>query len=358
MKTAILTFQFAHNYGALLQAYALKQYLKSHDLEGEIAPYYPDWAQSEYAISPFAKGISFRRRVRLASQYWKRKGQSEVFDKFISEELDAGDTFSSELELKKWLETHECVICGSDQIWNNNITGNGGAYFAVDCNVKKISYAASLGTTQLNETQKSNIINYLPSFSSISVREPGSAEQLTKILHREIQVVLDPVFLLDRDEWRKLSRPVSVDSNYLFLYFLQENEKLLECAKKYAEENGLKIYEVHPTLATRHNGCKRLENVGPKEFIWLIENASCVCTNSFHATAFSTIFRKKLIHIPNSESPERTTSLLERVGIELKTDKEFPFYDISLCDDTNLNFEIEKSKKFLDAVMESEQYGN
>ena len=38
MKTAILTFQFAHNYGALLQAYALKQYLKSHDLEGEIAP--------------------------------------------------------------------------------------------------------------------------------------------------------------------------------------------------------------------------------------------------------------------------------------------------------------------------------
>ena len=88
MKTAILTFQFAHNYGALLEAYALKQYLKSHDLEGEIAPYYPDWAQSEYAISPFAKGISFRRRVRLASQYWKRKGQSEVFDKFISEELD------------------------------------------------------------------------------------------------------------------------------------------------------------------------------------------------------------------------------------------------------------------------------
>ena len=101
-----------------------------------------------------------------------------------------------------------------------------------------------------------------------------------------------------------------------------------------------------------------MENVGPKEFIWLIENASCVCTNSFHATAFSTIFRKKLIHIPNSKSPERTTSLLERVGIELKTDKEFPFYDIGLCDDTNLNFEIEKSKKFLDAVMESEQYGN
>lgn len=354
MNVAILTFQFAHNYGALLQAYALKTYLQKHNMNAEIAPYYPDWARAEYAISPFTKGVPPKRRVRLALQYFKRKKQSRVFSRFIEEELKVNDAISEQKELVTWLDRHDCVICGSDQIWNNNITGNGGAYFAGDCNVKKISYAASLGTIQLNETQKSNIINYLPSFSSISVREPGSAEQLTKILHREIQVVLDPVFLLDRDEWRKLSRPVSVDSNYLFLYFLQENEKLLECAKKYAEENGLKIYEVHPTLATRHNGCKRLENVGPKEFIWLIENASCVCTNSFHATAFSTIFRKKLIHIPNSKSPERTTSLLERVGIELKTDKEFPFYDISLCDDTNLNFGIEKSKKFLDAVMESE----
>lgn len=358
MKTAILTFQFAHNYGALLQAYALKQYLKSHDVEGEIAPYYPDWAQTEYAISPFAKGISLRRRTRLALQYWKRKGQSEVFNKFISEELDAGNTFSSESELKKWLEMHECVICGSDQIWNSNITGAGGAYFAGDCKVKKISYAASLGTTQLNETQKRNIIDYLPSFSSISVREPGSAMQLTQILHKDVQVVMDPVFLLDRSDWKKLSRPVNINSKYLFLYFLQENEKLLEYAKKYAKENGLKIYEVHPTLATKHNGCKRLENVGPKEFIWLIENASCVCTNSFHATAFSTIFRKKLIHIPNSKSPERTTSLLERVGIELKKDKDFPLYDISLCDDTNLKYEIEKSKNFLNAVMESEHDGN
>lgn len=358
MKTAILTFQFAHNYGALLQAYALKLYLKSHDIEGEIAPYYPEWAQSEYAISPFAKGISLRRRVRLALQYWKRKGQSEVFDKFISEELDAGDTFSSELELKKWLEMHEYVICGSDQIWNNSITGDDAAYFAGNCNVKKISYAASLGTTQLNETQKRNIINNLPSFSLISVREPGSAVQLAQILHREIQVVVDPVFLIDRDEWRRLSRPISVDSNYLFVYFLQENEKLLEYAKEYAKKNGLMIYEVHPTLTTKHDGCKQLKNVGPKEFIWLIENASCVCTNSFHATAFSTIFRKRLIHIPNSKSPERTTSLLERAGIELKKDIEFPFYDIGLCDDTNLDFEIEKSKRFLDSAMESERCGN
>ena len=42
MNAAILTFQFAHNYGALLQAYALSRYLKGRNIQVEIAPYNPD----------------------------------------------------------------------------------------------------------------------------------------------------------------------------------------------------------------------------------------------------------------------------------------------------------------------------
>ena len=52
MRTTILTFQFAHNYGALLQAYALKKFVSLNGNETTIAPYYPEWAQAEYAISP------------------------------------------------------------------------------------------------------------------------------------------------------------------------------------------------------------------------------------------------------------------------------------------------------------------
>lgn len=352
MKNAILTFQFAHNYGALLQAYALKQYLHIQGFETNIAPYYPKWAQSEYAISPFAKGISLKRRVRLALQYERRKKQGRLFNSFISKELNTGESFSSEEELKIWLEKYDCVICGSDQIWNDNITGDNAAYYAGGCRLKKVSYAASLGTVNLTETQEKNIIKYLPSFSAISVREPGSAIAIDKILHRKVEVVMDPVFLLSRDEWHELSKAVSIDKNYLLLYFLQENEELLKYAKKYAEEHNLKIYEVHPTLAAKHSSCKQLNDIGPKEFLWLIENAACVCTNSFHATAFSTIFRKKLLHIPNSKSPERTISLLARIGIKLKKKNELPLYDINLYNDINLTREIEKSKKFLTTALE------
>ena len=96
MNVAILTFQFAHNYGALLQAYALKTYLQNHNMNAELAPYYPDWARAEYAISPFTKGVPPKRRVRLALQYFKRKKQSRVFSRFIEEELKVNDAISEQ----------------------------------------------------------------------------------------------------------------------------------------------------------------------------------------------------------------------------------------------------------------------
>lgn len=351
MNVAILTFQFAHNYGALLQAYALSRYLKGKNLQVEIAPYDPAWAQAEYAISPLAKGVPPRRRIRLALQYPKRKKQSRFFEQFIAEELNVGSTFAAESELYQWLDRHDCVVCGSDQIWNDRITGGSAAYYAAGSRVKKVSYAASLGTAKLSAAQKRNMENYLPQFSAISVREPGSAEKVEQLLHKPVQVVLDPVFLLQQEDWRKIARPVDVDPNFLFLYFLQEDEALLHWAQHYAKEHGLKIYEVHPTMAAKHPGCERLDYVGPKEFVWLIQNAACVCTNSFHATAFSTIYKKKLIHIPNAKSPERTISLLQRAGITLEQGEKMPLYDLALYDSSSLEREIEKSKAFLDAAL-------
>lgn len=347
MRTTILTFQFAHNYGALLQAYALKKFVSLNGNETTIAPYYPEWAQAEYAIIPFAKNIPPRRRIRLAMQYSKRRKLSSIFESFIREELAVKDTFDNHEALQAWINENDYVICGSDQIWNNLITKDDPSYFAVGSGAKKIAYAASTGTTALNETQKKFITRYLPDFKAISVREPDSAKQIEQILDKKIQVVMDPVFLLPGSEWDLLASPIDISGPYMFLYFLQENEGLLNYAKEYAKENGLIIYDVHPTMAKHHEGCKRLDLVGPKEFLWLIKYAECVCTNSFHATSFSTIYRKKLLHIPNSKSPERTISLLKRAGFDLIPSGNLPFYELNCSNRDGLNKEIETSKQFL-----------
>lgn len=352
MKVAILTFQFAHNYGALLQAYALKRYLKSQGHTVELTPYYPDWAQREYAISPFAKGISMRKRVRFTLQYTKRKRLADSFTEFQKDALKLKSSFDTEDELETYLNNFDLVFFGSDQIWNDKITGDTAAYYGGDIKPDRVSYAASLGTKTLTPIQEKYVKKYLPRFKAISVRETTSEEMLKPIVDKPIVAVTDPVFLLRSEEWEAVCQPANITGNFMFLYFLKDDHELLRYAKEYADNNGLTIYEVHPTLAQFHEGCKPLTEIGPREFIWLIKNAECVCTNSFHATSFSVIFRKKLLHIPNEVSPERTMALLSYLNLDTgKKPNGLPLYKLDACDYTHLNEVIEASKGFIQQVV-------
>lgn len=351
MDVSILTFQFAHNYGALLQAYALKKYLQNAGNKVKIAPYYPDWAQKEYAISPFAKGISIRKRIRFAFQYPKKKQLAGKFQRFQKEMLELDHSFETVKELEEYLAAFDAVVFGSDQIWNDRITGDTPAYYGGNISNTRISYAASLGTKKLTSIQEKYVREYLPRFNAISVRESTSEKIIKDIIDAPVTTVTDPVFLLCSSEWKEMCTFVETSGKFMFIYFLRDDAKLLAYAKQYAKEHDLIIYEVHPTLARFHDGCIPLNNVGPNEFLWLIQHAECVCTNSFHATSFSVIFRKRLIHMPNEVSPERTTSLLSYIGINVEETNGMPLYDLSGCDYTYLENVISRSKGFLHQVV-------
>lgn len=353
MKVSILTFQFAHNYGALLQAYALKKYIECLGHIVNIAPYYPEWAQKEYAISPFAKGLSARKRVRLAIQYPRRKLLARAFHLFQEENLGLHKTFSTIKELEDYLNKFDCVIFGSDQIWNDRITGDTNAYYGGNITTTRISYAASLGSFSLTPKQEQKLNFFLPRFKAISVREYTTEEKLKELIDKPIKTVTDPVFMLNSKEWEALCKPIAVNSRFMFLYFLHQDQYLLDHAIQYANEHGLTIYEAHPTLARFNRGCKVLSYVGPQEFLWLIKNAECICTNSFHAVSFCVIFKKKVLHIPNPDSPERTVSLLSHFGIDVDCPAvSVPLYDLKKYDYSLLDNSIYNSKEFLKQAIE------
>ena len=346
MKITILTFQFAHNYGALLQAYALQQYLLLVGHQVDIAPYYPQIFNLDYAINPLIKGISLRRRLKLAVTYSKRKKQAECFVAFQTTVLNTELSIQTEKKLCEFLNQYDMVICGSDQIWNDKLTGDTSAYFGAGTKAKLVSYAASLGVKQLTKVQEKNIQKYIPGFFAVSVREWESKELLQQIINCDVKVVLDPVFLLPKKEWEKriAKSKIKIDEPYLILYFLQNDNVLLHYAKCYAQEKHLRLLEIHPTITSSHKGAKKIESVGPDEFLYLIKNAACVCTNSFHATAFSVIFRKKLLHIPNCNSPERTVSLLKQLEISLIDEvEEEPLYNLAMYNEKKLKVLVENS---------------
>lgn len=50
MKCEILTFQFAHNYGAILQCYALKKKMESYGTEGYVSDFVPQNLVNAYRM--------------------------------------------------------------------------------------------------------------------------------------------------------------------------------------------------------------------------------------------------------------------------------------------------------------------
>lgn len=353
MKIAILTFQFAHNYGAQLQAYALKNYITSQGCEVDIAPYYPEIFRRAYENDPFASNISIKKRLRRLLFYRRKQEQYKLFTTFQKDSLKLSNSITDKEKIESYLNRYDAVVFGSDQIWNTDLTGDSAeVYFGEGINTRKIAYAASVGSKVLTERQKVLIKQNLPAFESVSVRERNTKQMFEGLVDKRPEVVLDPVFLLDTSQWEKLAlqAKINVPERYMLLYFLKDDSILLQHARNYAAKQHIEILEVHPTVAKFHTGTNHLKNVGPYEFLYLIANAECVCTNSFHATAFSVIFQKLLLHIPNCLSPDRTKSLLESIGMKIiDGEQETPLYKLSY---SNKLYELKLySKSFLDQAL-------
>ena len=191
-------------------------------------------------------------------------------------------------------ERYDIFITGSDQVWN--FEWYHPAFFLDFVTQKpKISYAASMAVDSLNENQKILIKEHLKDFNAISVRENNALEllkDLTPIL--PIRVV-DPVLLLDKEEWDNVSSERQIKDEYIFCYFLGNNKNERKIAKKFAKKKNLPIVTAifSNNVLDFYFGAKRLYGVGPEDFISLIKHSQYVFTDSFHAVVFSYIYKRQ-----------------------------------------------------------------
>ena len=238
-KVGILTFHNAHNYGAVLQAYALKTKLTRMGYNAAVLNY-----RNKYIAKTYRKvlHIDFWKRDILPSRWgkvlrevrdvfyglpeWLR--QWKVFEDFIIEKLLDGKQQLLTLEdvAKSDCDTY---ILGSDQIWSRELChGLDPVYFGQFAPEKqKLSYAASVPNSSIPENEKPFFRQYLESLSHISVREEKLAETLRELTGREIETVIDPTLLLEKQDYEPLcyKKPLK-EGNYVFAYFVVENEVL------------------------------------------------------------------------------------------------------------------------------------
>ncbi len=302
-KIGIATFCKANNYGAVLQAYGLSQYLKK---ENEV-----EFLDIEF--NPKGKK-SQEENMKKNSIFQKINGKIKKikFEQFRKENLIISDeTIHGDKDCNKIQDKYDCYIVGSDQVWNTDITNKTRAFFLdFVINKPKIAYAASYGRENINETEKKWSEEYLNSFKAISVREKQSATYLKQQLNLNVNVVCDPVFLLDKDEWINKNNLKNKNKSYILVYYMESNSTLESIIS-----NVKKMYNC-PIIAIKGGiqelkGFKHVEGMGPKDFLDIVYNAKLVITNSFHALAFSIIFNKKVIVFEHSKWNLRISNLLE-----------------------------------------------
>ncbi len=321
MKIGIITFHKAINAGANLQAYALQAYLSKKGYDAELIDYIPhseiDRRSWKRKVLHYIKGIispSIRRSKRIGKKY----SQFQKNYMKISETRFLGDFSIKNKELK-----YDVIISGSDQILNLKLSDYSFAYYLpFNDKTYKFSYASSFGRTDVCDVEKWAILNYLSKFKHLSFREETGfliANELLKIPEKNI--VVDPCFLLEKNEWRLLLTKQKHSEPYILAYVMDANEQIKKTIEIISNNNpGIKVIVL---LGTNSNfeldkSFKRIYGASPLEFLNLVDNAKIVITNSFHGLVFSLIFEKNFYCCSHSTKNDRLVNLMKAINEEDK----------------------------------------
>ena len=314
MKILIHTlFYQNYNFGGILQAYALYNFLRNLGCSCTELNYTLElcgiWEKLKYRkqnifflISRFVKNKYHKKKACVLREkyisYYQGDYLKEKFDQFMKDNFDSTVVFNpvNIVDLEKQFD---CYIVGGDQVWNPDWTDNN-FFLSYASKGKKIAFSCSAGKNHFTKNEKKKLLKNISNLDVISVREQNLSNLLNQngILN---QVIADPVFLFAREEWIKFSSFCHhIDTPYVFVYLLGRDKKCREDIICFARRNHLKIVAI-PHVWREYNKADEdfadleILNAGPKEFISLINNAEFILTDSFHGTAFSIILEKQFL---------------------------------------------------------------
>lgn len=295
MKIGVLTFHRAINIGGVLQAFALQHFLKENGCQSEIIDYRCPTIEKQY----YGRQFDLKSMKRIVSAIIRNgviKVNTSKFEDFHKHHLPISSRSYSPNNIETANEEYSKFVVGSDQIWSSYCAGFDKAYFLdfVRGSNEKYSYAASFGGSEIPQELTPSYRELLEDFSVISVRETAGAEIVKSVSAHDADVVLDPTLLLTESIWRKeLITPITVTRPFVLVYMIAECKELLALARKIGEERNLDVIYISDRIYCP-SGIISRRNVGPKDFLSLIDASEVVVTNSYHGICFSMIFKKDL----------------------------------------------------------------
>lgn len=291
-KIAKITLDGYYNYGNLLQNYALQQVLSGYADTVDTIWHTPDdfmpkiWGKWTWKqpIKWLLNWKNFRTEMmtgHFGAEMVRQGKIKDWADRYIQIRMDAQD-------LEKIVCDYDFFVVGSDQVWNPYFGDLESNFLQFAPQSKRISYAASIAYPEIPREKEAVYRCGLSGMHAISMREQEGADTVKKLTGRDVPVHVDPTLLLTSNEWREVSRQPAWyhGEDYLLTYFLGP---MPDIVRHVAAETGLILVNLLDRSVYEHYV------TGVDEFIWAIEHASLVYTDSFHGTVFSILFHRPFV---------------------------------------------------------------
>lgn len=321
-KAGIVTLYHGnHNFGGLLQAYALpvaiERYLgiPAEQIDYDFKPQVQPIAKQAISIIGLLYSVEYKFFVILEKRNLKKRDQAfKSFIEFIPHSKQCYEYESISDVLKDYTQ----FICGGDQIWNDChlvkwFSQWDSEVFTLQFvpeSVKKISYAPSMAVLSLTDAFQTDLRKGINRLDAISLRERRAVPVLQELTDKPIAVTVDPVLLLEETDWLKVTRYPQIGQKYILCYLLGDSLQQRKAVKIFSSNIKCKTVTFPHILCNVVRKCDLffgdIQNYdGPREFLGLIQNAEMVITDSFHACVFSMVFQTPFVVFEREKASEK-----------------------------------------------------
>ena len=305
MKIGILTFHWATNYGAVLQAYCLQEYLLSLGHNVDIINYKPK--MHDLSIWNIIRHPS---NYRMLLKFFTLKKKESLLDQFRNRYLHVSRRYYSIEELQRDCTGYDVLVSGSDQVLNASFTrfGEGKPTSAYYLNfggekTKRIGYAVSFGCTKYPDYALEYAKKWIQCFNSIGYRENNGDEILKELgFKKDHSLVPDPVLLYGTNAITHFFETNNNSADKYRCIYLLRGEK----SPFIPEPSDIVIDDTHDPISL-------------EEWVETIACASLVITNSYHGMLVSIINHVPFVVVINDNAgnsmKDRFFTILDLLGL-------------------------------------------
>ena len=222
----------------------------------------------------------------------------------------------------------DTFVVGSDQLYQYSLYMLMDKFVSLDWvegRKKKIAIAASFGHGHVFGDPKvhAELAFWLSRFDFFSVREASAVDICKDTYGREVDQILDPVFLVDPKHYDTLIEKADccLPEHYVGFYILDPSEEKKNIIQEIASSHkmnmtGFSEFNASEKYRMPLDGCNAINYKG-EERLKVIKNSELFVTDSFHGTCLAIIMKKNFVTFLNSRrGASRFYSILQLFGLE------------------------------------------